>query len=464
VSSSATIHARDGKRAVPAGADGTGSRIQVLYRPIEDLKLDPANPRVHTAQQVRQIARSIEAFGFNVPVLVDTNLRVVAGHGRIMAAKKLGCTEIPTIRIDHLSEAQVRAFAIADNRLSEIATWDDKLLAEQLKALSEVELDFDLEVTGFAMGEIDLRIEGLEVTPVGTPDPGDELPPAAGPQVTRAGDLWLLGPHRVYCGDALDEAAYDALMSGDTAAMVFTDPPYNVKIDGNVSGLGTVQHREFAMASGEMTAAEFTKFLARACAMLARHSNDGSIHFICMDWRHINELLAAGRETYAELKNLCIWAKDNAGMGSLYRSQHELVFVFKHGRDAHRNNVQLGQYGRNRTNVWRYPCANSFSKSGEEGKLLALHPTVKPVAMVADAIMDVSARGDIVLDCFLGSGTTVIAAERTGRHCYGIELDPIYVDVIVRRWQAYTGEQARHAASNRAFAELEAEVKEDRVG
>jgi DNA modification methylase len=438
-------------------------RVTVTYRAINDLKLDPANPRVHTRQQLRKIARSIETFGFNVPVLVDTNLKVIAGHGRILAMKELGWTEIPTIWIDHLSEAQARAFMIADNRLTEIATWDDTLLGQQLKALSEVELDFDPEVTGFTMGEIDLRIEGLEVTYAGAPDPSDALPATTGSLVSRAGDLWLLGHHRVYCGDALDDRPYDALMQGETAAMVFTDPPYNVKIDGNVSGLGAVQHREFAMASGEMTDAEFTAFLTRACAQLARHSDDGSIHFVCMDWRHMGELLAAGREAYAELKNVCAWIKDNAGMGSLYRSQHEMVFVFKHGRGQHRNNVQLGHYGRNRTNVWRYPGATSFSKSGEEGNLLALHPTVKPVALVADAIMDVSARGEVVLDAFLGSGTTVIAAERTGRRCYGLELDPRYVDTIIRRWQAYTGAEALHASSKLTFTQLEEAVEKNHV-
>ena len=437
------------------------ARVAISYRPISELKSDPQNPRVHSPKQIRQIARSIEVFGFVVPILVDASGKIIAGHGRISAAQLLGWSEVPTICLDHLTEAQVKAFMIADNRLTENSTWDDRLLAQHLKDLSLLELDFSLEVTGFEMGEIDMRIEDLEVTPAAAPDPGDALPPAAGPQVSRAGDLWLLGRHRVYCGDALDDGAYDALMQGDTPAMVFTDPPYNVKIDGNVSGLGAVQHREFAMASGEMSESEFTAFLTRVCALLARHSDEGSIHFICMDWRHMGELLAAGREAYAELKNVCVWAKDNAGMGSLYRSQHEMVFVFKHGRAAHRNNVQLGQYGRNRTNVWRYPCANSFSKSGDEGNLLALHPTVKAVAMVADAIMDVSARGDIVLDSFLGSGTSVIAAERTGRCCYGIELDPLYVDTIIRRWQAYTGEHARHAASDRTFVELEAEVVKD---
>jgi len=242
--------------------------------------------------------------------------------------------------------------------------------------------------------------------------------------------------------------------------MVFTDPPYNVRIEGNVSGLGAVRHRDFTMASGEMDPLEFTAFLSRTLKLLARYSSDGSIHFICMDWRHMGELLSAGREVYDELKNVCVWVKNNGGMGSFYRSRHELIFVFKHGKAAHRNNVQLGQFGRNRTNVWEYPCISSFGKSEEEGNLLATHPTVKPVALVADAIMDASARGEIILDAFLGSGTSVIAAERTGRQCYGLELDSTYVDTIVRRWQAYTGERARHAVTGTFFDEIEVEVKQ----
>ena len=265
---------------------------------------------------------------------------------------------------------------------------------------------------------------------------------------------------RRFSGLFIDWASsmWAALMGGSKAAMVFTDPPYNVRIDGHATGLGTIQHKDFKMASGEMNSAEFTDFLSRVCALLAKHSADGSIHFVCMDWRHMGELLTAGEQAYSELKNICVWAKDNAGMGSLYRSQHELVFVFKLGKESHRNNIQLGQFGRYRSNVWNYPGVNSFSRSTEEGNLLALHPTVKPVALVADAIMDCSRRGDVVLDGFLGSGTTVIAAERTGRICYGIEIDPAYVDTTIRRWQAFTGQSAIHALSGRTFSELEQEA------
>jgi DNA modification methylase len=436
------------------------SRISLAYRRIDDLKPDPANPRLHSRKQIRQIANSIEVFGFNVPVLVDAELKVIAGHGRLLACRELGWTEVPTLCLDHLTTAQARAFMIADNRLTEIATWDDRLLAQELKDLSLLGLDFSLEVIGFEMGEIDLRIESLEDMPQQADDPADAMPELSlGPSLSKIGDLWLLGRHRVLCGNALDPADFAALTGEERAAVVFTDPPYNVQIDGHASGLGAIHHRPFPMASGEMDPAGFTAFLGQACRNLAAFSTSGSIHYICMDWRHLDELLAAGRDAYGELKNLCVWVKDNAGMGSLYRSQHELVLVFKQGRGSHRNNIRLGQFGRNRSNVWRYPGFNSFARSTSEGNLSALHPTVKPVAMIADAILDCSARGDIVLDAFLGSGTTVIAAERTGRRCYGLELDPAYVDTAVRRWQALTGGSARHDASGRSFDDLADEAE-----
>jgi DNA modification methylase len=436
--------------------DKASGRMNVVYRPIADLKPNPRNPRRHDRKQVGQIAESIKAFGFNVPVLIDQDGNVIAGHGRVLACKKLGWNRVPTISLEHLSEAQAKAFMIADNKLTETSVWDDQLLGEQLQELAGLDLDFSLETTGFEMGEIDLRIEGLNSE--ADTDAADEMPTSKGPSVSQPGDLWLLRRHRIYCGSALEEASYAALLEGVPADMVFTDPPYNVPIEGHASGLGAIHHREFAMASGEMTQAEFTNFLTRVCTFLASHSVKGALHYLCMDWRHMGELLAAGKATYSELKNLCVWAKSNAGMGSLYRSQHELIFVFKNGEASHRNNVQLGRFGRNRTNVWTYPGANSFGRGGEEGNLLALHPTVKPVALVADAILDASARGDIVLEAFLGSGTTVVAAERVGRRCYGLEIDPLYVDTAIRRWQAFTGECARHAKTGRHFDALTHEV------
>jgi DNA modification methylase len=436
------------------------SRLSVVYRRIDDLKPDPTNPRLHSKKQIRQIANSIEVFGFIVPILIDRDGKVIAGHGRLLACRELGITEAPTLCLDHLTPAQARAFMIADNRLTEIATWDDRLLAQQLKDLSLLGLDFSLEVIGFEMGEIDLRIASLEDMPEQADDTADAVPELSlGPPVSKLGDLWVLGRHRISCGNALDPDAFAALMGEERAAMVFTDPPYNVPIDGHASGLGAIHHRPFPMASGEMDEAEFAAFLGQSCRNLAAFSADGSLHYVCMDWRHLGELLAAGREAYGELKNLCVWVKDNAGMGSLYRSQHELVFVFKQRRGSHRNNVQLGQFGRNRSNVWRYPGVNSFARCSEEGNPLALHPTVKPAAMVEDAILDCSARGDIVLDAFLGSGTTVIAAERIGRRCYGLDLDSAYVDTTIRRWQALTGESAHHAVSGRSFDDLAGEAE-----
>ncbi len=432
----------------------TARQLRVELRPLTGLRLDARNPRTHSPRQIKQIARSIEAFGFNVPVLIDAQGQVIAGHGRVLACQQLGWTEIPAIRLDHLSPDQARAFMVADNRLSDTSAWNEQLLAETLRDLSLAELDFDLEAVGFTMGEIDLRIEGLTDSPAAAADLADTpVPVAVGPAVTQPGDLWLLGRHRVLCGDALEHGVYAQLMKEERAALVFTDPPYNVPIAGHVSGLGKTRHREFAMAVGEMSAAEFTAFLATVFGLLATHSEDGSIHFICMDWRHLAEVLKAGSTAYTELKNLCVWVKDNAGMGSLYRSQHELVLVFKAGRAVHRNNVELGRHGRHRSNVWRYPGVNSFGRSTEEGNLLALHPTVKPVALVADALLDCSARGDVVLDPFLGSGTTLIAAERVGRRCFGLELDPLYVDTIIRRWQALTGEAAVHATRGKSFDE-----------
>lgn len=444
-----SVHPASGRIEEPA-------RVRVEYRRVQDLKPDPRNPRCHTSKQVRQIAKSIETFGFVVPVLVDAAGKVIAGHGRLLACQELGRDEVPTITLEHLTEAQARAFMVADNRLSELATWDDRLLAEQLRDLSIERLDFDLEVIGFDMGEIDLRIEGLE-SEAPEADAVDEVPEPLEAVVTRPGELWQLGPHRVLCGNALEEAAFEQLLNGRRAGVVFIDPPYNVRIDGHAGGLGKTHHREFAMASGEMSEAEFTAFLTQALGLLARYSEDGSIHFVCMDWRHLGELLAAGKAAYTELKNLCVWTKDNAGMGSLYRSQHELVLVFKNGTAPHQNHVQLGQFGRYRSNVWKYAGVNSFGRTTEEGNLLALHPTVKPVALVADALKDCSRRGEVVLDAFLGSGTTLLAADRTGRVCYGLEIDPGYVDTAVRRWQTVTGQQATLAGSNQTFDALQAE-------
>jgi DNA modification methylase len=438
--------------------------VRVLESPTHELRIcyrDPAllksavrNPRTHSPKQVDQIAASIRQFGFNNPVLLDDEDRIIAGHGRVAAAKRLKLSEVPVIRLSHLSPAQRRAYALADNRLAELAGWDESLLALELQELSVLEVDFELEITGFEGAELDGYL-GLAVAD-GELDPElDQIPEAAGPAVSRPGDRWILGEHVVLCGDARDPAAYAALMAGDQARMVFTDPPYNVAIDGNVGGKGRIARREFVMASGEMSEAEFTTFLTEAHTAMTSVLVDGAIVFSCMDWRHIGEQLAALKAAQLTLKNLVIWNKTNAGMGQFYRSQHELVFVTKHGRAKHTNNFGLGETGRHRPNVWTYPGVNTFRRGRDEE--LALHPTVKPVALVADAILDVSRRGEIVLDPFGGSGTTLIAAERTGRRARLMELDPLYVDAICRRFQAITGVEAVLEGTGQGFAAVAAE-------
>lgn len=408
-------------------------------------KLEPCerNARTHSRRQIEQIAASVREFGFVNPVLIDGERRIIAGHGRIAAAKLLGMDRVPTIRLEHLSEAQKRAYIIADNRLAELAGWDEALLAIELKYLTEI--DFSAELTGFATAEIDLVI-GRQEQPA-KPDPADEVaePDRSRPTVVRRGDLWLLDKHRLLCGDARDPASFAALMDCEQARLVLTDPPFNVRIDGHVCGLGKIKHAEFAMASGEMSEAEFTAFLKTVLANLARHSLDGALHYVFMDWRHLFELLSAGREVYTRLRNICVWNKDNGGMGSFYRSKHELVCVFQVGDAAYLNNIELGRYGRYRTNVWDYAGVNTLKANRLDE--LAMHPTVKPVALVADAIRDCTRRGDLVLDAFAGSGTTLIAAENTGRVAYAVELDTGYVEVAITRWEKLTGKSAVHAES-----------------
>ncbi len=431
------------------------SELEVAYKSVVSLAAHPHNARIHSKQQIRQIAASIKAFGFTNPVLIDQNDTVIAGHGRVAAAKLLSMDQVPTIRLEGLSEDQVRAYVIADNRLAEKAGWDKSILAIELQHLLTIDSDLDVTVTGFEVPEIDLILsQAAEL------DQDDVFEMAqTGQTVTQPGDLWHLGKHRILCGNALDESSYKPLIASRHANLVFVDPPYNVPIEGNVSGNGSIHHSEFAMASGEMNEAEFVAFLSTSLRLLARHSTNGSIHFICMDWRHAGELLAAGNQIYESLLNLCVWVKNNGGLGSFYRSRHELIFVFKNGGGPHRNNIQLGRYGRNRTNIWEYPNVSALSPNGDEGNLLALHPTVKPVALIADALLDCSARGEIVLDTFLGSGSTLIASERVGRVCFGMEIEPQYVDVAIHRWQRHTGDRAIHSPTGKCFDELAAASK-----
>jgi DNA modification methylase len=413
------------------------------------------NARTHSKRQIRQIADSIERFGFTNPVLISDDNEIIAGHGRVEAAKLLGMESVPTLRLAQLDAAQRRAYVLADNKLALNAGWDRELLAMELEAL--IDLDFGVEITGFSLAEAELVIEDArEASAEPEQDAEDAVAPMADLEsaITWPGDLWLPGRHRLLCGDSREGEAFKGLLQGDAADLIFTDPPYNVPIDGHVCGLGRIRHREFAMGAGEMSSAAFTAFLESTLGHAAAFCRDGAIAFVCMDWRHMTELLAAGRASFKEFKNLCVWNKSNGGMGSFYRSKHELVFVFKVGDAPHTNTFGLGETGRYRTNVWDYAGVNTLRPGRTED--LAAHPTVKPVALVADAIKDCSRRGEIVLDPFGGSGTTLIAAQKTGRRARLIEFDPAYCDHILRRFKQVTGKQACLAATGQSFEDVAA--------
>ena len=427
-----------------------GRGLKIEYLPTGELIPDSRNARRHTAKQIARLADIIQAFGWSSPIVIDEDKVILAGHARLAAARTLGLHEVPCICLCHLTAAQKTALAIADNKMSDESTFDDDALRQALIELTG--LDFDIELTGFDTAAVDFLIDGGTASGRKDPDDAFEAPTVDQKAVSRTGDLWLLGKHRLYCGDALADASFETVLGEDRAQMVISDPPYNVPVLGHVSGLGRVKHREFAMASGEMSEREFGDFLAAAMALMARFSVDGSIHFLFMDWRHIQALLEAGRSHYAALKNICVWAKTNAGMGSLYRSQHELVAVFKSGTAPHINNVELGKHGRYRTNLWTFAGANAFGAARDAD--LEAHPTVKPVTLVAEAIRDCSKRRGVILDPFVGSGTTILAAERTGRRAAAIEIDPLYVDTAIRRWQSKTGGCAVLAADGRSFDDL----------
>ena len=424
------------------------------------LKPNSRNARTHSKKQIRQIADSVLAFGFVVPIVVDENNTILLGHGRLAAAVDLDLNQVPVIVLGGLSEAKKRALILADNKITDNAGWDRERLAIELPELAELLIDeeLDISITGFEPVEIDQIVIDFEED---SADPADAMDRAwqSAQVVSRPEDLWHLGNHRLLCGDARDGDHLDRLMGRDHASMAFLDPPYNVRING-VVGRGRIKHAEFAMASGEMSPSEFIAFLEETLGNAARVSRDRAVHFVCMDWAHIRELIEAGREVYDAMLNLAVWVKSNAGQGSFYRSQHELIGVFRVGEFKHLNNVELGRHGRYRSNVWHYAGVNSFGAGRMDD--LAAHPTVKPVAMIADALKDCTRRGDIVLDTFAGAGTTILAAERVGRRAYSLELEPKYVDVAIRRWQAFTRRDAVHADTGQTFDDVAGGHKDER--
>jgi DNA modification methylase len=433
---------------VPFGRNSL--RLQIEEVPISLLKRNARSPRVHPEKQIVMLARNMDTFGFVMPCIIDHRNRLLCGNARVEAAGRLGMETVPVIRVGHLNDAEQRALILADAKLAEHGTWNPEVLREEIQFFTDFNINFDFATIGFETAEVDIILESAE----NQDDPTD-ISPQQQP-ISRLGEVWQAGNHRICCGDALAAQSYEAVLNGNLAGLVITDPPFNVRISGHVGGSGEVQHREFAMASGEMAPDQFTSFLTNSMRNLATYSRDGSLHYVFMDWRHCSEILGAGNAIYAELKNICVWCKANAGMGSLYRSQHEFVFVFKNGHAPHINNINLGVHGRNRSNLWDYAGINGFGRHRDE--LLAMHPTVKPVALVADVIKDASARGDVVLDAFGGSGSTLLAAEKTGRRAALIEIDPLYVDVAIRRWQASTGGKAFCASSGQTFAEREAAI------
>lgn len=431
------------------------TQIQVEYADLTKLKAYDKNAKTHNEKQLQALAASIKAFGFNSPVLIDETDSIIAGHGRIEAAKIIGLTEVPVIRLSHLSEVQKRAYRLADNKISELGGWNEDVLRLELSELETLCNDFDLTLSGFDSVELDVLLDDSSKEK----KPNEKLNNvpfvSEDDVITKPGDVWLLGKHRVICGNSQEADTFTKLMAGKKASLCLQDPPYNVKIQGHVCGNGKTKHKEFAFASGEMTDDEFTAFLKKNFELCAQNLKSGALLYAFMDWRHASHILSAGASV-GQLINLCVWAKETAGMGSLYRSQHELCFLFKNGKGNHKNNVELGRNGRYRTNLWRYQGVNGF---GRHKKDLALHPTVKPVEMLYDAILDVSSRGDIVLDSFLGSGSTLIAAEKAKRICYGIEFEPLYVDTVIRRYQQLTKCEAVRESDGCKYNVLAAEKK-----
>jgi len=445
----------DARALAAPSADLTIEHVEVA-----SLHAHPQNPRAHPAKQIKRIAQSIRTFGFRMPVIIDADSRLICGHARVQACKQIGIERVPAVRVTDLDDAKLRALMIADNRLTEASEWDERLLGENLKILADLDLDFDLECIGFDYGEIEHRITSFEEADGQSDDEADEFDPAAVPVVTEPGDLWVLGDrHRVLCADSTRRGSYEQLLGTDRAAMVFTDPPYNLPAR-TIGRVCEHRHGAFAMGAGEMSPDEFTGFLTTVMEQLREFSEPGSIHYHFMDWRHAGEILHAGGRVYDELKNVCVWVKDRPGMGTFYRSQHEMVFVFKSGTGKHRNHFELGQHGRTRSNVWHFPSAMSMrAEDGDpsRGDVLSMHPTVKPVRLIGEALLDCSRRGEIVLDPFLGSGSTLIACERANRRCVGLELEPRYVDVALGRWRELTGEEPVHGITGMTFAQLASE-------
>ena len=442
-SSDAKVSAATPQHSPFTGENCLVPNSQIECLPIESFKPAKKGLRKNERRQILRLMPSLSEFGQVAPILVDEKLNVIDGQMILEALRELGATHINSCRISHLTDEQLRLLRIALNTIQTKAEWNSLELGAELIELDV--MDFDLSITGLEIAELD----SLMLLP-GKLDQED-IPETPDDPISKPGDLWHLGEHRLFCGNALDEAAYTTVLGGATVQLIFTDPPYNLKIKNNVSGLGKVKHDDFAMAVGEMSSEEFRGFLSSTLSSCRDCSEQGSVLFVCMDWRQIDNLQHAAKQSCLHHINTCVWDKGNGGMGALYRSRHELVAVFCTDPVPAINNIQLGKFGRNRTNVWQYPGANSKGSSANDA--LHLHATPKPVELVEDAILDVTKPKAHVLDPFIGSGTTILAAERTNRIAFGIELEPKFIDVAVIRWQKMTGKKAIHAETGLAFGE-----------
>lgn len=419
-------------------------RMAVDWWPIDKLRQDERSPRRYSKKELKKAEDIIRRFGVRLPVVISADGCVVAHFIAVAAAKRAGITQLPVVYADDLPEPERRALSLALNRLYELGDFDQRILGDLLLDFEVTVPDLDFGDIGFDQGEVDRAIRVAQQS-----ECAEEVPVEVGASaVSRLGDVWLLGEHRIACGDATARESYTALLNGEVADMVFTDPPYGCAVNGFVTSR---KHREFVEASGEKDAPELSIFFRKICEALGAYVRPGAVVDLCIDWRSQHLLQEAALPIFGPLLNLAVWVKDRAGMGSFLRSQHELVLIYAAGGGKPRNNVELGRHGRHRSNVWKYPSAMTFGRSGVEGDLLDDHPTPKPKEMIADAILDCTNRGEVVLDPFLGSGSTLIAAETTGRRCRGMDLDPLYVDLTARRWQNWTGRSAVHAATGRSF-------------
>ncbi|MCA0200480.1 MAG: site-specific DNA-methyltransferase [Proteobacteria bacterium] len=428
---------------------------KIEWRLIEQLKPSSRNTRKHSRKQIKLLCEGYRKFGMMTPITIDISGEIICGHARYDAACQLSLKEVPVIVIRHLTEGSKRAYRIADNKIGDLSSFDEKALALEIKSLIEIDTSFKASDTGFDMVDVDLMIQSLEDVKIASS--ADDMPAPHQLAISRRGERWVLGSHRLMCGDATNLDDCRALIADAQIRQVVTDPPYGCKIDGHVSGLGKVKHREFVMGC-DLSSTELHDLFQTTFANIAAVVCDGCLIFAFIDWRGLREMLNAGIATFTELKNVITWRKVNAGMGSLYRSQTEFITLWKQGKAAHCNNVNLG-VKRYRSNCWTYDGVNSLRAGRNEE--LSSHPTPKPVQMIADALLDCSERGDAVLDLFAGGGSILIAAEKTGRCAYAMELDPLYCDVAIRRWQKFTGQTAVLENTGESFDEV-TELRHDR--